>query len=96
MDQPHHSPDRGPGCGHDLCLFQRFCLIDQAEVELLAAIADRAFRRHQGQTLARVIGLGASEGRLLEVVLYSPSLSTRERAADLLMVALRRVTRRVA
>ena len=86
----------GPGCGHDLCLFERHCLVDQADVEMLDVAADRAFRRHRGETLARAIGLGAREGKLLEVILYSPSLRQRKRAGDLLSLALQRLARRAA
>ena len=79
----------GPGCGHDLCLFERHCIVLQAEIELLEARADRAYRLEKGLRLARSLGLGAPEGRLFEVVLYSPDLPSRVAAGELLSGALR-------
>ena len=78
----------GPGCGHDLCLFERHCLVLQADVELREALADRARMRENGRRWARAFGLSEDKGLLLEVIAYSSSLPHRERAAVLLTEAL--------
>jgi len=83
-------------CGHDTCLFQRTCLVVQAEFELFEAREDRARRRERGRSLASAVGLGDAEGELFEVVLYSSELPLRIRAAELLCVALDRVAKRAA
>ncbi len=84
---PIESSD-GPGCGHAVCLLERTCVLVQAERELLDHRADRAHRLHVGRTLAHCLGLGGDEGRLLEVVAYSPDLGCRIAAADMLVAAL--------
>lgn len=90
------APDAGPGCGHALCLFERDCLVFQAEAELEDAVAGRQERREMGRTFARRLGLGDDEGRLLEVIAYSPDLGCRIAAAGMLVGALGRLGRRAA
>jgi hypothetical protein len=79
-----------------MCLFERHCFIVQAEAELVAARADREHRRAMGRDLARALGLGDDEGRLLEVIAYSPDLGCRIAAAGMLVGALERIERRAA
>lgn len=81
----------GPGCGHSLCLFERDCLVIQAEDELQACRAGREHRREMGRDLAGRLGLGNDEGRLLEVFAYSPDLGCRVGAAERLVAALERL-----
>ena len=69
---------------------------EEAAAELLEVEADRVYRLERGRTLARVFGLGDAEGRLFEIVLYSPDIKQRIRAGDLLCVALRHVAQRAA
>jgi hypothetical protein len=78
-----------------MCLFERDCLVVQAEVELDDFRADRARRRALCAEMAIGMGLGTREGRLLEVIAYSFDKVQRLRAADLLVTALRRAARRV-
>jgi len=70
--------------------------VDQDEAELVAARADREHRREMGQRLAHAVGLGDGEGRLFEVIAYSPDQAQRIRAADMLVAALRCLSRRAA
>ena len=84
-------PDAGPGCGHSMCLFERDCLILQAEAELEAARADRLHRREVGRLLAEALALRADEAPLFEVACYSPDLSCRIAAGALLVAALERL-----
>jgi hypothetical protein len=83
----------GPGCGHELCLFERDCLVVQAEAERVEAELDRTHRAEMGAELADRLGLGPDEGRLLEVIAYSPDLAARIAAADELVEALWRIAR---
>ena len=83
--------DDGPGCGHDLCLFERHCLIIQAAVELEAARADRAHRHHVALLLCRYLGLPEDVARVARVALYSRSLEARIRAGELLADELQAV-----
>jgi hypothetical protein len=83
--------DAGPGCGHDLCAFERDCFVLQAAVEREAARADRAHRLEMGRRLAHALGLGDDEGRLLEVIAYSPDLGCRIAAGAMLVGALERL-----
>ena len=71
-----------------MCLFERHCLVIQAEVELVDAIPDRVSRRHKGRALAHTFGLRDDEARLFEVVLYSPDRDSRIAAGQLLCHAL--------
>ena len=88
--------DEGPGCGHELCAFERDCLVVQATVELQAARADRQHRDRMGRRMASRLGLGPDEGPLLEVIAYSPDLGCRVAAAGMLVGALERLGRRAA
>jgi hypothetical protein len=88
--------DDGPGCGHELCLFERDCLVLQAEADLQAARADREDRARMGRRLAARLGLGPDEGRLLEVIAYSPDVGCRLAAAGMLVGALERLAREAA
>ncbi len=83
--------DGGPGCGHSMCLFERDCLIIQAEFELDEARADRIERREAGRGRANVFGLSEGEGPLFEVILYSSDLAQRIRAGERLCLALQRI-----
>lgn len=83
----------GPGCGHELCLFERHCLVLQDEVELEAARADRVHRREMGLALAHAIGLGADEAPLFEICAYSPDISCRIAAGELIVGALERLSK---
>jgi hypothetical protein len=78
----------GPGCEHDLCAFERDCLVIAADLELFHAQVDHLRRHDEGQSLAAALGLGPDEGRLIEVALHSPSLACRVAAADLLVAVL--------
>jgi hypothetical protein len=53
--------------------------------------ADRLHRRNMGRLLAHSLGLGDDEGRLLEIIAYSPSLESREAAGAFLVRALARL-----
>jgi hypothetical protein len=63
----------------------------QAEVELQAARDDRRHRERMGRCMASLLGLGDDEGRLLEVIAYSPDLTGRIEAGELLVKALERL-----
>ena len=60
-------------------------------MEQAAAIDARHHRREMGRTLALALGLGHDEGRLLEVVAYSPDLGCRIAAGERLVAALARL-----
>jgi len=87
-----HASDQGPGCCHDVCLFERHCLCIQVEVELAAARADRAHRRMVAALLCRCLGLSEDVAPVAAIAMYSPSLVTRIRAGELLQDELLAVT----
>ena len=76
-----------PVCGHPSC-FGKFCDEIEDAVLLLDDAADRAIRGANGRKWARAFGLSDAEGRLFEVVAYSPSIEHRTRAAAFLGGAL--------
>lgn len=80
----------GPGCEHEMCLFERDCFVMQDIAEYLDAWADRLDRRAMGRDLARTMGLTDAEGPLFASMAYAPKLSTRLAAARLLVKALER------
>jgi hypothetical protein len=88
--------EAGPGCGHALCLFERDCLVLQADAEFQAARGDRQHRERTARYMASLIGLGEDEGRLLEVIAYSPDFECRLVAAGMLVGALERLAQRAA
>ena len=69
---------------------------EEAAAELQEVEADRAYRLERGRTLAWVFELGDAEGRLFEVISYSPNAKQRIRAGGLLRTALRCVGQRAA
>lgn len=77
-------PLDGPGCGHEICILERDCLVIQAEVELEAARADLAHRHHVALLLCRYLGLAEDVAAVAEVAFYSRSLEARIRAGELL------------
>ena len=91
ISNPTTNGDGGPGCGHDLCLFERDCLVLQADAELQAARINRRHRARMGRCIAALLGLGEDEGRLLEVIGYSPDVGCRIAAAAMLVGALERL-----
>lgn len=80
--------DDGPGCSHECCLFERDCLVVQAELELLEARADNLVRRERGADLLHAMGAPLELLPLLLVALHSPAVRTRVAAAGLLQVEL--------
>lgn len=81
----------GPGCRHELCLFERHCLVTQAETELLDSQADRARREERSAVLALASGLSLDEGPLWSIAVYSSDRKQRIRAGELLSIALGRI-----
>jgi hypothetical protein len=78
------TPDTGHGCAHADCLFERDCLVVQADVELEAARADRLHRRHVAVLLCQCLGLPEDVVPVAIVAMYSPSTVARIRAGELL------------
>ena len=67
-----------------MCLFERDCLVVQADAEFEDAVADNAHRRHVAALLCRCLGLCEDVIPVAIVMMYSPSTVARIRAGELL------------